>query len=187
MTAVKDDVTTGARQQDIYSKATNAGFVPNKDNTGFTIVYGDDVYIYDAGLSLVKVEPVPDSKNDGDTGDDGDSGDGDTGGGTGGGGDSGDSGDGDTGGGTNITAITDETILSLMEQDPIVRREVNSLQAMTNKRQETLQAGGDIDYIDSIIEKQKVKSSRKRTKSIDKTVYTKPTEPKSPTTAKSTA
>ena len=65
MTAVKDDVTTGARQQDIYSKATNAGFVPNKDNTGFTIVYDDDVYIYDAGLGLVNIEPVPDSKNDG--------------------------------------------------------------------------------------------------------------------------
>ena len=53
-----------------------------------------------------------------------------------------------------------------MEQDPIVRREVNSLQAMTNKRQETLQAGGDIDYIDSIIEKQNLRVQESAQKAL---------------------
>ena len=64
MTAVKDDVTTGARQQDIYSKATNAGFIPERDSKGnvirYTIVFDDKTYIYDAGLGLLNIEPVLD-------------------------------------------------------------------------------------------------------------------------------
>ena len=157
--APKDDAF-GTRAQTIADMATNADFVPKKNDkgqiTGFQINFDGDQYIFTPTLQLLDIDRnVLGNNTDGD----GDGKDGGTGGG-------GDSGDGGTGGGTDITAITDETILSLMEQDPIVRREVNSLQAMTNKRQETLQAGGDIDYIDSIIERQNLRVQESAQKAL---------------------
>tara|TARA_R100001509_G_scaffold49394_2_gene26893 strand:- start:1042 stop:2337 length:1296 start_codon:yes stop_codon:yes gene_type:complete len=171
--APKDDAF-GTRAQTIADMATNADFVPKKNDkgqiTGFQINFDGDQYIFTPTLQLLDIDRnVLGNNTDGDgDGKDGGTGDGGDGkdGGTGDGGDGGDGKDGGTGGGTEITAITDETILSLMEQDPIVRREVNSLQAMTNKRQETLQAGGDIDYIDSIIERQNLRVQESAQKAL---------------------